>query len=342
MTTPKKQPGQPKKRYNPNDEPGELGPVFASNWEILRRAPAFREVANKWVENETFRFEHAGEQKVYMENRVARCALDWMLTPDQRYALAKFQMEKNLFFDRPTLNYGPILVEKHPERQKADLANGMAHLFNVRPDPDPGGILELGQIWPNTPVKFQTQFSSILGGKVLEKFPFEDHGIGLSSLGNYLVGSDQLTAENQASLGRRLLQIGDELQRFYGDFHIFVIRRQSFYSERAIDEVFQQIKDSLPIIPRKGNDWDGKKSFLGTPNQWDKLLAWEAAGDNPYAAAADFLPKPPPGHTAPVQPGKRQTRSDQKKNRSTSLEDSVRAIEKWYPLIYPIRNFRPG
>ena len=325
-------------RYNPNSEPGLLGPVFASNWEILRRVPEFQAVAKQWVESKNFRFQHAGEQKVYKENQVARCALDWMLTPEDRYELAKFQMGNRLFFVEAELNYGPIIVKKHRERQTTDMANCIPYLFDVNPDPAPGGILTLNQTWPTTPAKFRAQFSSILGGNILEEVLLKEQGLTLSSLGNLLVGADPLTPDDQAALGRLLLLIGDKLQRLSGDYRILAIRRQVFYSERLIDEVLERIKKSLPVQARKGNDWDSRQGFLGTPDQWDKLLAWEAAEGNPYAAAADFLPKAPPGQAEPVQSAKRKTRSAQQRDMASSLERSVRAIQRWYPLIYPIRN----
>jgi hypothetical protein len=348
VAVPETRPASLREHYNPNSEEGVLGPVFSSNWETLRRAPAFRAVAKEWVGSETFRLQHAGEQQVYKDNPVARCALDWMLTPEERYALAKFQQEKRLFFVDPQLNYGPILVKRHLDRQTSPLEDCIADLFEVTPDPTPGGILKLDQPWPATPAKFRTQFSGILGGEVLGEFPLGDRGTELLILGNLLVGSDQLTLEDQAALGRLLVQFGGELQRFSSDFHVFPIRRHVFYTERLINEVLAGIKKSLPVQARKGNDWDSRQSFLGTKDQWDKFLAWEAHDGDFYGAAGDLINNGPSifsksshGAASTTSNPNNPWPSEVQANTRASIRQAVEPIQAWYSRIYPIRNLAP-
>jgi len=151
----------PESRYNPNHEKEDLRQTIAANWELLRRSPVFQTDASQWVKNGVFRLEHALKQESYSTNIPARCALDWMLTPDQRYALACFQMKHARFKWDPSANFGPILVERNLERQETSLRNCIGGLFDVQRHPEPRGILRLDQPWPATPALFRDQFISI-------------------------------------------------------------------------------------------------------------------------------------------------------------------------------------
>src|SRR6266581_1567890 len=121
-------------RFNPCSEDGVVLQVAAANWELLRRVPAFQAVAQQWIASEAFRFEHVSEQKTYPDNPQARCALDWMLTLEQRDALAQYQKHHRLFFSDPAANYGPILVQIHPENQTTRLEDCIDDIFQVTPD----------------------------------------------------------------------------------------------------------------------------------------------------------------------------------------------------------------
>ncbi len=108
-------------RFNPHSEDGTLRQVAAGNWELLRRVPACQAVAQQWIASEAFRFAHVSEQKTYPANPQARCALDWMLTPEERYPLAQYQMRHRLFFSDQAANYGPIVMQVHLENQTTRL-----------------------------------------------------------------------------------------------------------------------------------------------------------------------------------------------------------------------------
>jgi hypothetical protein len=265
-----------------------------------------------------------------------------MLTAEQRYALAQYQMQHRLFFWDPTKNYGPILVKPRPERQTTQLRECIQNLFEVTPDPEPGGAASLNQSWPATPQKFRTQFSSIFVEKDLKEINLIKEGERLARIGNYLVSGQPFTPENRMVLGRYLFQRGNYLRRIGIDFKIAAIRRHDFYSERLIDEILRRIKESLPYDPKTGHDFDAKRSFLGTSDQWDKFLAWEAHDGNAYRAAAEFLPKTA---RAAIKMKRRRgdpSRSEKQRDIAASIRHAVKAVQKWFPRIYPVRNLEPS
>lgn len=328
-------------RYNPNSAAGDWEQVFAANWELLRRVPAFQAVAKEWSANEEFRLKHVGERAVYKDNVFARCALDWMLTPKQRFRLAKHQIQNRLFFWDETVNFGPIIVKMRLEQQTARLRECIDDLIKVKPDQNPGGVLHLDQAWPSTPLKFRSQFASVFDEDEddLATIDVGEPGVILARAGNILLKGKPVSSEEQAALGSYLCQLGDSFLSASKKFKIAAIRRHDFYSERRVDEILRRIKESLPYQPRTGNDLDSKRSFLGTTDQWNKFLAWEAHDSNPYRAAAEFAPKW-------VQIAKRlrgdQSRSERQRDIAASIRKAVKAIQQWFPKIYPVRNLQPA
>jgi hypothetical protein len=326
-------------RYNPKSAVGDLEQVFAANWELLRRVPAFQAIAKQWSENEKFRLQHVGERAVYKDNVFARCALDWMLTSKQRFRLAKHQMQHRLFFWDQTANFGPIIVEKRLERLTAGLRECIDDLVKVKPDPNSGGVLHLGQTWPCTPLKFRSQFASVFDSDDLATIELGEPGLILTRVGNMLLKGKSVSSEEQAALGRYLFQLGENFVRVSRELKIAAIRRHHFYSERRVDEILRRIKESLPYQPRTGNDLDTKRSFLGTPDQWNKFLAWEAHDYNAYRAAAEFAPKW-------ARKAKRRigdpSRSERQRDIAGSIRKAVKAIQQWFPKIYPVRNLQPA
>ena len=186
-------------RYNPNSERGDILQVVAANWEVLRRAPLFRQVAENWVKSEAFRFGHIAEG-AYRNNGPARCALDWMLTVGQRITLANYQMDRFLFKWEPELNYGPIIVLRNPGRQNRGLRECIRELFTLLPNPDPRGVLSVDQPWPATPEKFRSQFLSDFDKADLKEIMLEEHGVALSRIGSYTRTRD-LFVDSRRSFG---------------------------------------------------------------------------------------------------------------------------------------------
>jgi hypothetical protein len=315
-------------RYNPHSEAEGVGQVCAANWELLRRVPAFQDVAKRWIASENFRFQHVGERNVYVDNVLARCALDWMLSPEHRHVLAQYQIQHRLFFWDPTANYGPIIVQRRLDRQTTRLRECIDDLFEVKADLNPGGAVRLDQSWSATPPKFRDQFSSIFKDEDLKEIVLSEDGQILARVGNSLLAGKPIPPEEQAALGRYLFQLGDYFMRLSKDFKIAAIRRHDFYSERLIDEILRRIKGALPYQPKMGHDFDSKRSFLGTSDQWDKFLAWEAHHGNAYRAAAEFLPKARPKATNSKRRPGDPSRSERQRDIAASIRHAVTAIEK--------------
>jgi hypothetical protein len=322
-------------RYNPNSETNEILQVAAANWEVLRRVPKFQEVAAKWIQDGTFRFSY-GCENIYNDNAQARCALDWMITVGQRTTLAEHQMDCFRFKWNSDANYGPIIVQRILSRQNEGLRECIRQLFDLTPNPDPAGTLKTDQPWPATPEKFRSQFLSIFDEPDLQELKFEDHGLALSRIGNCLLSSKPLP-EHLVAAGRYFFQEGEKLRLIASDYKVFAIRR-SYYPEKHIDEILRRIKESLHFERRTGHDRTSKRSFLGTSDQWDKFLAWEAQGQNAYKAAAELLPKP--GGVAGNMGRLRgqASRSEKQRDAAASVRNAVKAIQAWYPKTYPIRN----
>jgi hypothetical protein len=250
-------------------------------------------------------------------------------------------MRHRLFFWDEAANYGPIIVQKRLENQTMRLDECIADLFQVTPDPDPGGVVRLDQPWPDTPAKFRAQFVTFFADHDLKEIELINHVERLQVLGNALVSGGQRSPEELAAIGRYLIQRGERLRRLSLDFTILAIRR-GLYSERRLNGILHRIKKSLPYDPRTGRDLDSRHSFLGTPDQWEKFLAWEAHERNAYQAAAEFLPKRP--QVAPKGKRRRGDPSPSERQRDTaaSIRQAVKAIEKWFPRLYPVRNLQPS
>jgi len=73
------------------------------------------------------------------------------------------------FFWDITANYGPILAQKRLERQTSGLRKSVDEVLNVKPDPNPGGAVQLDQPWPSSPSKFRAQFASIFDTEDLKE-----------------------------------------------------------------------------------------------------------------------------------------------------------------------------
>jgi len=231
----------PPSRFNPCSEDGVVLQVAAANWELLRRVPAFQAVAQQWIASEAFRFEHVSEKKAYSANPQARCALDWMLTPEERYALAQYQMRHRLFFSDQAANYGPIVMQVHLENQTTRLEECIDDIFQVTPDPGPGGVVCIDQPWPATPPKFRNQFVAIFAEHDLKEIKLIEDDDRLLRIGNAFVSGRVLSSEELAGLGRYLFQLGGHLRRISLDFKMAAIRC-ALYSERQLDEILHRIK----------------------------------------------------------------------------------------------------
>src|SRR5262245_37165573 len=100
--------------YDPNSEGTDAEKGVAAHWECLRRNEDFRALSARWLQSVKFRLSHALSQAYHdPQNHTPRCAWDWMLTAAQRISLAKFQIEKLLWFFDRAFNFGPITCREN-------------------------------------------------------------------------------------------------------------------------------------------------------------------------------------------------------------------------------------
>jgi hypothetical protein len=149
--------------------------------------------------------------------------------------------------------------------------------------------LRITQAWPETPSLFRDQFLSIFSDEDLQEDVLDGPFLNLEQIGNWLASGQSVSSEELIRLGNFLFQLGEHFRQI-GDRSKVVAIRHQLYSEQHLDRVLKRIKDSIGYDPRTGHDHHSRRSFLGTADQWDKLLAWEANGQNAYLLLPSFFP----------------------------------------------------
>src|SRR5260370_26616090 len=104
-------------------------------------------------------------------------------------------------------NCGPIVVQVHLENQTMRLDECIADLFQVTPDPEPGGVVCIDQPGPATPPTFRNQFVAIFAEHDLKEIKLIEDGDRLLRIGNAFVSGRELSSEELAALGRYLFQL---------------------------------------------------------------------------------------------------------------------------------------
>lgn len=268
---PKTAAAQRRERYNPCGEKTNTEQVAAATWELLRRIPAFQKTAKKWTASAEFRQQHVLEAGTYRTNEPGRCALDWMLTPTERYELAEFQKTHQLLFspdpvrpDAAEWNFGPIIIEYDWEAHDGWLSECFGKIVRIRPATECGEPLTLATNWNDAPAKFKEGFrQTTIGGPVFKEVKLLEVGVVLAKTGNALLAKEGLSEEEQLALGQYLFRQGNYFRAMDKSFKLAAIPR-AFMDERKVDETLGQIKAGLRFLPRTGHDWNTKKSFLGT------------------------------------------------------------------------------
>jgi len=157
-------------------------------------------------------------------------------------------------------------------------------------------------------------------------------------IGNWLLSGKDTSREQFAKMGRFLFGFGDHLKSLNDDYHIVAIQDQ-LYAEERFDKILKQIKSSIPYDPRTGHDHNSRRSFMGSSDQWDKFLAWEAHGGNAYRAAAEFLPKLLTASQKKLPAA--LSRSEIQRDVTSSIRRATEAIQGWIAKVYPTRDLTP-
>lgn len=149
-----------------------------------------------------------------------------------------------------------------------------------------------------------------------------------------MLACQSLSRDEQDKLGRLLFNRGQFLRAIDRNLKVAAIPK-FVPDEDKVDDMLTLIKSGLRFVRRTGHDWNTKKSFLGTIDQWKKFIAYEANGENAYRAAAEFLHQNAPRLSH--QKGKRgaQSRSEVQRDCAGSITRAVKAIRSWFPQLYP-------
>ena len=344
----KTSPVQRQVQYDPCQEKTNGEQVAAANWELLRRIPAFQETAKQWTASSEFRQQHVSSRGTYAKNDPARCSLDWMLTPAERQRLAIFQTTHRLLFwpdssgpNAVEWNFGPIIIEWDWGAQDGWLSKSIDKIVRIRAVNECADPLTLATNWTDAPARFKEQFrQATIGGSLLKEVKLLEIGEILAKLGNALLAGEALSKEDQLALGQYLFRQGNSLRAIDQNFKLAALPRV-FMDERKLDETLGQIKAGLRFLRRTGHDWNTKKSFLGTPNQWRRFLAWEAHRENAYKAAAEFLREDDSRLTNRKGKQGEPSRSEIQRDIAGSINTAVQAIKSWFPRLYPDRDLEP-
>jgi hypothetical protein len=195
--------------------------------------------------------------------------------------------------------------------------------------------------WKDAPGEFKSQFrQTTIGGPPFKEVKLQEIGIILARTGNALIAHEGLSMEEQKRLGRFLFNQGQFFRAIDESYKLAAIPR-AVMDEDKLDEILARIKTGILFLPRTGHDWNTKQSFLGTAIQWQKFLAWEAHGKSPYKAAGEFLRADDPRLICHEGKQGELSRSEVQRDIAGSITTAVKAIQSWFPRLYPVRGLFP-
>ena len=262
--------------YDPSSEPINDEKICASIWELLRRNRDFQEVAKKWIATESFRKDHVRTSD-YRQSLQPCCALDWMLTPDQRYDLAQYQLEQLCWRRGPFPNFGPI---KYHQNSISTLTSENARkLVNFSKVTFASPPLRLDMAWPCTPDAFRHQFRFAVFPLRTLFAPINDNPMRISRMvsiiGRKLAQGDPLHEMN--CLAHTLVELGNELHDLTTNHRLYSFRK-GLHARKSFRSYLEQVTadfngpHGVVIDARK---YDRHKSLLGTSQDWQWFLLAE-------------------------------------------------------------------
>jgi hypothetical protein len=263
--------------YDPNSEATNEKMAVAGHWELLRRNRAFQELSEHWSKSDDFRRLHAMSSDYHnLRVHTPRCALDWMLTTEQRVALAKFQIDKLRWMVDSRFNFGPFVCHESFSRAALTREN-FRECYCLELLPDAPAPLRIDQPWNTTPEIFKREFfvaydPSNRLTRVNEKL--EEISKMLRIAGAKLANGDKL--KEMSIIGDILFDTGTKLHDMAELGHIYKLPRRRF-SEKQLNEQLERIrkdfKDSNLLIPTA--TYDTHKSYQGTTEDWRWFLEAE-------------------------------------------------------------------
>jgi len=267
--------------YNPAKEASDEEQVFACRWELLRRNKQFQAVVKKWVASDSFREAHALTPE-YINVLVPRCALDWMLTAEQRIGLAKFQIEKLKWKLKPYPNFGPIIYRQKPSVSisRMDIAN-FVEFREMENAPKP---VRLDQAWDKVPQPFKHQFRyAVLPTPLKPGFDsinkmITDTSRFLLIISRYLNAGDP--HQEMKAMAEQVCELGERLRDLSAHYQLYRIAHGS-YSSTTFKKYLARITTDFSGPHGEiyaGTKYDRHRSFLGTAEDWRWFLEAEERG----------------------------------------------------------------
>ena len=267
--------------YDPNTEKDENERKAALHWELLSRNSNFGVVADRWITEPDFRWDHSQTQD-YRNPKVhfPRCALDWMLSVGERAELARRQISKGIWCSTPDLNFGPVTAKmtmKLAELRKDNLGEA----FRITRMTGNFNAVRVGQSWPETDCVFRSQFIRAIS--VDSKFQdltqkIKENGCYLRWASARLDRNDipqdnPKIHENLSALGQILCDISE-------DHHIFAIPNTRCNSA-SLNEYLEAVKKVCKAAGMGADKYVPYESWLGTETAWHWFLLAEQRGFDP-------------------------------------------------------------
>ncbi len=264
--------------YDPNSEPAGDVRNAALHWELLRRNTVFRKIADQWASDPKYRFEYARSEDYHHQKvHFPRCALDWMISVEDRLDVARRQIAEGRWFRDERFNFGPIIakLESNPLDLKREKMPGAVSL---RPMPGRHHVLSINQSWPATPPAFRTQFTNALGCG----FPLVFLTEKLAGLGKLLLWAAARLQRGDApeklpELIQQLAIASDHL-RPMAEFHHVVAIPNGRVPTHVLDEHLARIRSYCVEQGMVDDRFSRNKSWLGTAIAWHWFLEAESRG----------------------------------------------------------------
>ena len=337
----------------PATETDSVAEVIRLQWELLRRNTAFRAIAEKWVASEQFRNSHALTPEYRHFCRLApRCALDWMLTVEQRLALARVQIEKHTWQLGKNRNFGPVTWGWRDPL--ARMSRKTAYdTIEVRALENARAPITTDMDWNAVPELFKRQFRVAVHPRMPSFAPInksiEQVVLFLGIIARKLQAGDPLhEMDGMASVA---FEHAAELHQLAGNYRLYRIAHGD-YSNASFNQFFERIKQDFKGPYGQlfsGRKHESHRSYLGTDQDWKWYLEAESRGLNIHKSADLYKLAEPyyedlrcrkmrgqahPHAKAHGHTGSRISSRD-KRNCRTAVKRHIQSIQKWIERAYP-------
>ena len=293
----------------------------ASRWECLRRNTEFRAVADRWMSDASCR------GKMIEDDPRPRCALGWMLNPDEACHLAKDLAKIGKLKLDERFNFGPFQQQFKATRLKGSLSfESLLDCFVLTPDRRHKSQLSYEHNWLQAPSGFRKQFLiACSGGKDFHVHSGEVLRNQVCWVVNRLLVC--ASAAEAQSIGRMLFEKFYDL-REYSDKLLVLDVGDKVYPRWRVNELLEQVRHQIPTMTGHSEE---KRSWYGTTENWRWYLEWESNGHNVRETANSYVKEKSPKQTATKSIAARE------RDARKTIKDHVDVIERWIKQTDPAR-----